>query len=103
MKLSLLALSFAAVAAAATCGGHGTRETLVVSPEWLSSHLKDSNLVVLAIGDRKAYDSGHIPGAQYFEYKDAGEKSAAGLTLELPPMARLAEVFGKYGITNASR
>jgi thiosulfate/3-mercaptopyruvate sulfurtransferase len=98
-----LALFLAAGAAAATCGGHGTRESMMVSPKWLAAHLKDSNLVLLAVGDRKDYDAGHIPGSQFLDYKEIGEKSAAGLTLELPPMPRLAEVFGKYGVSNDSR
>jgi thiosulfate/3-mercaptopyruvate sulfurtransferase len=90
-------------AVAATCGGHGTRETMVVSPKWLAGHLKDPDLVILAVGEKKDYDAGHIPGSQFLEYKEIGEKGPTGLTLELPPMARLAEVFAKYGVSNSSR
>lgn len=93
----------AAAAAAATCGGHGTRESMFVSPEWLAGHLKDSNLVLLAVGDRKDYDAGHIPGSQFIEAKEITEKGPTGLTFELPPMDRLAEAFRKHGVSNDSR
>ena len=102
-KLAPFALFFAAGAVAATCGGHGTRETLVVSPKWLADHAKDANLVILAIGDKKDYGDAHIPGSQFFEYKDVGEKGPTGLTLELPPMPRLAETFARYGVSIDSR
>jgi thiosulfate/3-mercaptopyruvate sulfurtransferase len=102
-NLAPLALFFAAGALAATCGGHGTPETLVVSTKWLAAHLKDGNLVILAVGEKKDYDAAHIPGSQFLDYKEVGEKGPTGLTLELPPMPRLAEVFAKYGVSNDSR
>jgi thiosulfate/3-mercaptopyruvate sulfurtransferase len=101
MRRALLLLLAPVVALA--CGGHGTPETLVVSTAWLAGHLKDPNLVILAIGDKAGYDAAHIPGAQYFEYKEIGQTSAAGLTYELPPMEKLAELFARYGVTNHSR
>jgi thiosulfate/3-mercaptopyruvate sulfurtransferase len=102
-KLATLALFFAALAGAATCGGHGTAESMIVSPKWLAAHLADPNLVILAVGDQKDYDAGHIPGSQFVVYKDIGEAGSTGLILELPPMPRLAEVFGNYGVSNNSR
>ena len=92
------------IAAAAACGGHGDRDSLLVSTSWLADHLNDRNLVILEVGDKAAYEKAHIPGAQFLEYMDTHlMKSPAGLTLELPPMADLAEVFGKLGVTNDSR
>uniref|UniRef100_Q01UU3 Thiosulfate sulfurtransferase n=1 Tax=Solibacter usitatus (strain Ellin6076) TaxID=234267 RepID=Q01UU3_SOLUE len=102
-KFALLALFFAALAGAATCGGHGTPETMIVSPKWLAAHLADPNLVILAVGEQNDYDAGHIPSSQFIVYKDIGEAGPTGLILELPPMPRLAEVFGKYGVSNSSR
>jgi thiosulfate/3-mercaptopyruvate sulfurtransferase len=90
-------------AAAATCGGHGTRESLFVSTQWLADHLKDANLVVLAVGSKTDYDAGHIAGSQFLEYGSVGVKSESGLMLELPPMDKLAEVFSKLGVSNDSR
>jgi thiosulfate/3-mercaptopyruvate sulfurtransferase len=47
------------------------RDTLLVSPAWLSDHLHDANLVVLqvgAMGNKESYDAGHIPGARMADY-----------------------------------
>ena len=93
----------ASAAAAATCGGHGTRESLFVSTKWLADHMKDANLVVLAVGDKADYDAGHIAGSQFIEYGLVGVKGDSGLTLELPPMDKLGEVFSKLGVGNDSR
>lgn len=93
----------AGVAVAAPCGGHGTRESLFVSTQWLADHMKDPNLVVLAVGDRADYDAGHIAGSQFIEYRLVGVKGESGLTLELPAMDQLAEAFSKVGVGNDSR
>src|SRR5579872_7392466 len=98
---ALLALPHAVPAAA--CGGHGDRDSLLVSTSWLAGHLKDRNLVILEIGDKAAYDKAHIPGAQFVEYMQTHAMQIAdGLTLEMSPMADLVEVFGKAGVTNDS-
>jgi thiosulfate/3-mercaptopyruvate sulfurtransferase len=100
--LALFLLS-AGAAAAATCGGHGTQQSLIVSTNWLADHMKDANLVVLAVGEKSDYDAEHIAGSQFIEYRSVGAKGATGLTLELPPMDQLAEVFSKLGVDNDSR
>jgi thiosulfate/3-mercaptopyruvate sulfurtransferase len=91
-------------AAPAQCGGHGDRNSMLVSTGWLADHLKDPNLVILAVGDKSDYDSGHIPGSLFAEYMDSHLMTGpTGLTLELPPMDQLAKVFEKLGVTNDSR
>jgi thiosulfate/3-mercaptopyruvate sulfurtransferase len=100
--LSLVVLG-AQGAAAATCGGHGTRETLFVSTKWLSDHLRDASVVVLAVGEKSEYDAEHIPGSQYIDFHTIGVKGENGLILELPPMDKLAETFSKLGVSNDSR
>ena len=102
-KVFALFLLSTVVAAAATCGGHGTQESLIVSTGWLANHMKDANLVVLAVGDRSDYDAEHIAGSQFIEYRSVGVKGGHGLTLELPPMDQLADVFSKLGVGNDSR
>ena len=92
------------VSAFAACGEHGTRESLFVSTGWLADHLRDKNLVILAIGaDEKEFNEGHIPGSVFFDYRDSNVKSPAGLSVELPPMPELAKNFAKYGVSNDSR
>jgi thiosulfate/3-mercaptopyruvate sulfurtransferase len=91
--------------AAAGCGGHGTPESMFVSTEWLAGHLKDKNLVMLAIGaDEKQFAEGHIPGSVFFNYHDSHDmNSPTGLSVELLPMPELAKNFAKYGVSNSSR
>jgi rhodanese-related sulfurtransferase len=83
--------------------GDTGRESLFVSTKWLADHLKDANLVVLAVGEKADYDAGHIAGSQFLEYRSVGVKGETGLILELPPMDKLAEVFSKLGVSNDSR
>lgn len=86
------------------CGGHGDKSTMLVSTAWLAEHLKDPNLVVLAVGNKDEYDKGHIPGSLYVDYHETHLMTAPnGLTVELPPMADLEALFGKLGVTNDSR
>ena len=59
--------------AAPACGGHGTRDSMLVSTAWLAGHLQDPNLVILSVGQRAEYVQGHIPGDE-----------AAGLLGEAP-------------------
>jgi len=101
MRTSLLSLLLPAIALA--CGGHGTPETLVVSTSWLAAHLKDTNLVILAVGEKGDYDAGHIPGSQFLVYQEIYQAGPTGLKTELPPMSKLAEVFGRYGVSSDSR
>ena len=106
----ILAVSFAAMvgvparAVPAQCGGHGDNTTMLVSTAWLADHLKDANLVVLAVGNKDDYDKGHIPGSLYVNYHETHLMMAPnGLSVELPPMAELESEFGKLGVTNNSR
>jgi len=77
---------------------------MLVSGEWLAAHLKDPNLVVLAIGDEGAYAAGHIPGARFLPYMDTHSmESPTGLSVELLPMPELEKNFGRLGVSNDSR
>ncbi len=94
-------LSFLSVGGTtAACGGHGSRETMLVTPAWLAAHAKDANLTVLAVGDVKQYGEGHIPGSTLIEMQEIAVRS--DLTLELPPMTELAAVFAKKGVSDES-
>ena len=101
------ALAFALLAPAAViagCGDHGTRDTMVVTTQWLAGHLKDPNLVLLSVGPKEEYDKEHIPGALWLNREDFSTPMVMGqLMLELLPAAELAKNFAKYGITNDSR
>jgi thiosulfate/3-mercaptopyruvate sulfurtransferase len=78
------------------------REPMLVTVDWLGDHLNDPSLVLLQIGDRKDYDTGHIPGAQFLEYQSISTPHGEGLMLELPPVEQLVSVFERLGVSNRS-
>lgn len=103
MKILAASLLLASMChAAATCGPHGNRDTMLVSTSWLSSHFQDPDLVLIAVGTKADYDKAHIPGAQLLELGSISAKGSQ-LTLELPPMAELAQTFRALGVNNDSR
>ncbi len=78
------------------------RQPLVVTVDWLGDHLNDASLVLLQVGEKKDYQSGHIPGAQFLDYASISTPHGQGLMLELPPVEQLVSVFEKLGVTNRS-
>jgi len=78
------------------------REPMLVTVDWLADHLNDASLVLLQISDKKDYESGHIPGAQFLEYASISTPHGQGLMLELPPVEQLVSVFEKLGVSNHS-
>ena len=84
----------------------GTRklnESMIVSTDWLGKHLNDDSLVLLQVGEKKEYDEGHIPGAQFIQLQDISTPRGQGLMLELPSVDQLKNTFEKLGVTNKSR
>src|SRR5882672_6666412 len=77
-------------------------EHLLVTVDWLGDHLSDPSLVLLQIGEKKDYDKGHIPGAQFLEYESISTPHGQGLMLELPPVEQLVSVFERLGVSNRS-
>ncbi len=100
----LLLLTLAVIASpAAGQAVPGTRDSLLVTPEWLDAHLGDSNLVVLQVErDRASYLDGHIPGARLV-LLSAITVTRDGLPGELPPLAQLDSVLEAAGVSNGSR
>jgi len=79
------------------------RESMIVSTDWLAKHLKDDNLILLQVGEKKEYDAAHIPGAQFIQLADISTPRGQGLILELPPADQLKTAFEKFGVTDNSR
>jgi thiosulfate/3-mercaptopyruvate sulfurtransferase len=77
-------------------------EPMLVTVDWLGDHLSDLSLVLLQIGEKKDYDKGHIPGAQFLEYESISTPHGQGLMLELPPVEQLVSVFERLGVSNRS-
>ena len=87
-----------------SCQAQGkTRDSMIVTTEWLAKHLNDADLVLLQVGDKKEYDAAHIKGAQYIQTSDISTPRGSGLILELPPVDQLKATFEKLGVTDKSR
>lgn len=81
-------------------------QPLLVSADWLDQHLRDSNLVLLHVGERAEYNEQHIPGARYATQSDVSISSHDhdnGLMLEMPRADSLKAMLEKLGISNGSR
>src|ERR1700742_2808307 len=103
MKALLALVLTAWLCSAATCpGGHGDRSTMLLSTSWLTDHLNDPDLVLIAVGAKADYEKQHIAGARNLELNDISAKNVS-LTLEMPPMAELRDTFRKLGVSNNSR
>ena len=47
-----------------------SRESALVTADWVEEHLSDSNVVLVEVDeDASAYDAGHIPGAIKIDWK----------------------------------
>ena len=101
--MKLLASATILFAAAVTAS---PRESLVVNSAWLAAHLKDPNLVLLHVGDKKEYETKHIPGARFVSQQDVSvsdHTAKTGLMLELPPADKLLAQLESLGISDDSR
>ena len=100
---ALLALGFAAPAAANSAGP-------LVSPQWLSEHQKDADVVVLDIrstidgGGEKAYLEAHIPGSVHTDYdKGAWRVMRNNVPFMLPSVPELDALIGDLGIDDTTQ
>lgn len=86
---------------------------IVVSAQWLRSHLNDPNLVVLdltmpGMGSADLYKAGHIPGARSLDFHalfssgSAGDTGSSALTMQLLPADTLKHVLEALGVSDRS-
>jgi thiosulfate/3-mercaptopyruvate sulfurtransferase len=85
--------------------GKEPAEKILVTTEWLSKHLEDTNIVVLHIAfARSEYDAGHIPGARMLAWQSivtpSPKPGSGGLTSELPPVTQLDSVLEAAGVSD---
>jgi thiosulfate/3-mercaptopyruvate sulfurtransferase len=79
---------------------------MLVSVEWLASHLHDPDLVLLHVGGREAYDTAHVAGARFIQLSDLStphNMDDGSLMLELPPARELRDHLEALGISDDSR
>ncbi len=89
---------------AATCFAQQpkTRTELLVSTQWLASHLSDPKLVIVHAGSADGYGVAHIPGARLItEDKIATQQEMP--RVELLPDEQLKANLEAIGISNDSR
>jgi thiosulfate/3-mercaptopyruvate sulfurtransferase len=79
------------------------RDSMLVTADWLKAHTQDKDLVVLHVGDKKAYDAGHIEGARFLPMDGLAVQGADGLQLEMPSPEELHRQLVALGVTDASR
>src|SRR5262249_38298302 len=104
LRLVLFICAATAAAMAAPCGGHGDKSTMLVSTAWLADHLHDANLTILAIAQGDNFPPAHIPGALQLLYDDIHlMQTPNNLSVEVPPLTQLRDVFRKLGVNNDSR
>jgi thiosulfate/3-mercaptopyruvate sulfurtransferase len=83
-----------------------TRSKILVSTEWLGSHLNDRNLVLLHVGEKAEYDKEHLPGARFVrldDIADSDHEKPEALMLQMPSSESLREKLAGLGISDASR
>ena len=95
-RLIVVLLVFLAVPLAAQT----VREEMLVSTEWLASHL--DVVTIIEIGDRAAYDAAHVPGAMLIETAELMTQGN-GTPNELPPIEALEAVLTRAGAANRGR
>jgi thiosulfate/3-mercaptopyruvate sulfurtransferase len=80
------------------------RPAMLVSTEWLATHARDADLVVLHVGRRAQYDSGHMAGARFVALAEVSTPAGPGtLTLQMPSIDELAAWARSQGIGDRSR
>ena len=100
----VVSFSLPAVQAAAPSSA-SPRDALLVSPAWVAQHLKDPDLVLLHVGDKAEYETGHLPGARFVSLQEisVSDRSGQGLVMEMPPAETLRAKLSALGISDRSR
>jgi len=76
--------------------------SMLVTTDWLATHGKDANLVVLYIGnDPRAYHAGHIPGARLIALGNLVQRNPGGW-FDLPSANALKTMLEQAGVWNRS-
>ncbi len=79
-----------------------SRDSLLVSTDWLAEHHGDADLVILHVAmERAEYERGHVPGARWLDPHQLIADGPPGV--ELPTVQRIDSVLESLGISDASR
>jgi thiosulfate/3-mercaptopyruvate sulfurtransferase len=103
-------LLFSVLSATAPAARPAPATDIVVSAQWLRSHLNDPNLVVLdltmpGMDSIDLYKAGHVPGARPLDFHSLfspGGTGSGALTMQLLPADSLKHVFEALGVSDRS-
>ncbi|MES2524167.1 MAG: rhodanese-like domain-containing protein [Gemmatimonadota bacterium] len=85
-------------------GGGAARPGMLVTTAWLAEHARDKDLVLLHVGRRAQYDSGHIAGARLVSLADISLPAGPGkLSLQMPAVPELTAWAEAQGIGDRTR
>ncbi len=73
------------------------RSSLLITTDALARHLHDPDMVLLHVGDAKAYKTAHIPGARFVQLSDFDAHDGK-LSLEMPSAQALQKRLAALGI-----
>ena len=74
-----------------------SRDTLLVTPQWLAAHLHDPDLVLVHAGMPDSYESGHIPGARLPDLRSVPDGGHG-----MPSAAAIHDVLASVGAGDTS-
>ncbi|GAA3536396.1 sulfurtransferase [Aeromicrobium flavum] len=75
-----------------------SRETALVTADWVEDHLNDANVVLIEVDeDVEAYDKGHIPGAVKLDWK---KDLQDGVRHDFISKERLEQLLSEKGVSN---
>lgn len=78
--------------------------TMLVNTAWLAEHRTDRDLVVLHVGNKAQYDSGHIDGSRFTSLDEVSLPSVpGGLTLQMAGVEQLTAWAVRNGIGDRTR
>ena len=78
-------------------------DQMLVSTAWLADHAKDPDLVVLHVGNKVQYDSGHVAGSRLVTLAELSlPQVEGGLTLQMGTPEQLTTWAKRSGISNRS-
>ena len=75
-----------------------SRETALVTADWVEDHLNDDSIVLIEVDeDVEAYDKGHIPGAIKLDWK---KDLQDGVRHDFVSKERLEQLLSEKGVSN---
>lgn len=77
---------------------------MLVSTSWLAEHASDGDLVLLHVGNKAQYDSGHVAGSRLVSLEEiALPQQPGGLSLQMAGVEQLTAWAVRNGISDRSR